>query len=253
MSTRTWINAFFSPTGTTEQVGTSVAQGSQWNIENVDLSAPVAGRTIPTDAVLAISIPVYGGRIPPVAVERMKSLKGQGGPAVAIAVYGNRDFDDALVELQDVLTENGFQVIAGGAFIAEHSLARTIAAGRPDEHDLSIARDFGKALTEKLEKGDTSAPLFPGNRPYKPLGPEGPVHPVANDACVSCGTCAQSCPVSAIPINAPNTTGDACINCARCIKVCPVGARSFPAPFTEQVTAMLSKVAGEPKEPQLFL
>ena len=50
-----------------------------------------------TLAVLAV--PVYGGRVPEPALERIRACRGNGTPAVLAAVYGNREFEDALLEL----------------------------------------------------------------------------------------------------------------------------------------------------------
>ena len=59
--------------------------------------------------------------------------------AVAVVVYGNRDYDDALLELRDWCVAHGFVPVAGAAFIGEHSYSRPdrpIAGGRPDNPDL---------------------------------------------------------------------------------------------------------------------
>ena len=46
------------------------------------------------------------------------------------------------------------------------------------------------------------------------------------DTCVSCGTCAGECPVSAISEGATqyNIDADTCISCGTCASVCPTGA-----------------------------
>ena len=50
-------------------------------------------------------MPVYAGRVPALAVERLKGIKTSGVKCVIVAVYGNRAYEDALVEMQDVATE----------------------------------------------------------------------------------------------------------------------------------------------------
>ena len=50
-------------------------------------------------------MPVYAGRVPALAVERLKGIKTSGVKFVIVAVYGNRAYEDALVEMQDVATE----------------------------------------------------------------------------------------------------------------------------------------------------
>ena len=51
---------------------------------------------------------------------------------------------------------------------------------------------------------------------------------VISDECVSCGTCADECPVEAI--SQGDTTyvidADACVDCGACEDACPTGAIS---------------------------
>ena len=68
------------------------------------------------DAVL-VSVPVFGGRMPTHAAQAVRHLSGRQTRAVAVVVYGNRAYDDALLELGDILTERGFKVLAAGAFM----------------------------------------------------------------------------------------------------------------------------------------
>ena len=86
-------------------------------------------------------MPVYAGRVAPIALQRIRRLKGENAPVVLVSVYGNRDYEDALVELRDETTRLGFTPLAAGAFIGEHSYSRPgmpVAEGRPDANDLQI-------------------------------------------------------------------------------------------------------------------
>src|SRR5665648_919822 len=133
---------YFSGTGTTRKVVLSLAKSLAAKTEepvkcrNIDFSLPEARKQAPcfteTDLVI-VGIPVYAGRVPNVLLKYLNSVKGNGANAVAVVLYGNRDFDDALIELKDILSENGFKVIAAGAFIGEHSFSKILAKGRPDE------------------------------------------------------------------------------------------------------------------------
>jgi hypothetical protein len=116
---------YFSPTQTTRKIIEGISQGLQFaNLEHVNLTLPAAETQkfpVFSDDLALIGSPVYSGRLPAVAISRFRKLKGNGAPAVIVVVYGNRAYEDALLELRDVALEAGFKPIAAGAFIGEHS------------------------------------------------------------------------------------------------------------------------------------
>ena len=246
-----WIIAHFSPTGGTRKVADAIAAGFNTPVVEMDLTKANSSVSLDENDALMAVLPVYAGRVPQISLERLSALKGNGQKAVAVVVYGNREFDDALLETKNALETNGFQVIAAAAFIAEHSIVRSIAAGRPDAEDEKIARQFAADMMAKLEN---PAPVtVPGNNPYVELKPSA-FHPAADENCVQCGVCAQQCPVGAIPKEHPNETlNDVCINCMRCVETCPVSSRALPAPFVAGATRMLNEKAAGYKKPVIFL
>ena len=117
------------------------------------------------EELVLFGAPVYGGRIPPLAAKRLSRLKGNQTPAVVIVVYGNRAFEDALLELSDLVRARGFIPIAGAAFIGEHSFSthdNPIAKARPDQADLKNAEIFGEKIKEKIS-GHITCLASPGN------------------------------------------------------------------------------------------
>ena len=142
--------------------------------------------------------------MPTHAAQVVRHLSGRQTRAVAVVVYGNRAYDDALLELGDILTERGFKVLAAGAFIARHSIFSEVAPGRPDGNDKQRIQEFAGKTGEKLEKEASSimAINIPGNRPYKERKP-GMATPVTAASCISCRKCARNCPSEAIPLETP--------------------------------------------------
>lgn len=248
-----WHNVYFSPTGNTLKVAKAITGSSGVSVHETDLSVPAFSNGLEENEVFLAVMPVFGGRIPPVAVERLSSFRGNGRKAVAVVVYGNRAYEDALLELKTVLEECGFQVIAAAAFIAEHSMIRKIAAGRPDSGDLKIAGEFGAGVMEKMLHGSLGPVQVPGNPEYKRYAGSS-AHPRADERCTACGTCARECPVGAISPESPSGTDpDKCMNCMRCVSACPVNARSLPVPMLEAVERMLMENASEARQPEVFL
>ena len=246
----------FSPTGGTRKVSGLVAGALGKNTVTVDLTdsgLDFHEVSMTKDDVAVISVPAYAGRVPAVAVDRLNMVHGNGARAVLVCVYGNRAFEDTLVELEDVAKHAGFRVIAAVAAIAEHSIARQFAAGRPDAQDSAQLAEFAQQIQQKLLAEDTSEPSIPGNRPYKQAGGHSMV-PHATEDCVSCGACAALCPVRAIDKDDPRQVdGEACISCMRCVSVCSQNARKLDPNKLAAVTQMLSKACVERRECEIFI
>ena len=251
MNIEKWIIAHFSPTGGTKKVADAIAAGFNIPVVEMDLTkADSAVTPGENDALMAV-LPVYAGRVPQISLERLAALKGNGQKAVAVVVYGNREYEDALLETKDALEAGGFRVIAAAAFIAEHSIVRFIAKHRPDAEDETLCRQFAADVMAKED--DAASVRVPGNTPYKELKPAA-FHPAANENCVKCGVCARQCPVGAIPLDDPSqTNNDLCINCMRCVPVCPVSSRALPDAFLTMITQMLNENAAGYKKPAIFL
>lgn len=243
----------FSPTGSTRKAADAVCAGLSEDLYVIDLSREEDMAGIPADDVIVAAVPVFGGRIPNTARERLLRLKADGNPAVAMVVYGNRAYDDALLELTDCLAEIGCRVIAAAAFIGEHSMLRGIASGRPDRSDLSAAAAFAEQVGEKLAQSGPAPVTVPGDASYRNKKAGNGMRPKAGKACVSCGLCAENCPVSAIPLSDPKVTGKGCIGCMRCTAVCPNSARSLAKPVKLIAGLALSGAKKQRKEPEFYL
>jgi ferredoxin len=246
----------FSPTGGTKKVAdylTGVLEGDVTTVDLTDSTQDFDAVSLTKEDVAVISVPSYGGRVPAVAVERLGVVHGNGARAILVCVYGNRAYEDTLVELEDTVKRAGFQVIAAVAAIAEHSIARQFADGRPDALDAAQLSDFAKQIQHKLSGADNSEPAIPGNRPYKKSGGVGMV-PKATKECTNCGICAEKCPVQAIDRENPKKVNEkVCISCMRCVAVCPQGARKLNPVMLSAASLMLKKVCSERKECDLFL
>lgn len=160
------------------------------------------------------------------ATERLRRFRGDNTPAVVVAVYGNRHYDDAVLELHDIMTECGFRAVSAGAFIAQHSIFPKVGKARPNTEDIADIRLFAEKSAELVAKGFGEITL-PGNRPYKVPGGI-PIWPTASKKCTACGVCARLCPTGAIDPESPKGVDKTkCIKCGRCIAVCPTKARRF--------------------------
>ena len=250
----------FSPTGGTKKVADLFANafvdGCADTYVEIDMTkADFEGFSFKENDICIVSVPSFGGRVPAKAAERMTALQGNEAKAVLITAYGNREFEDTLVEMQDVMEAAGFVPVAGIAALAEHSIVRSFAVGRPDDNDAKVLAGFAAQVKEKLSNDSENAgkPAIPGNRPYKEVGAF-PSRPKLTEACVKCGICVKACPVQAIPEDlSVSMDEEKCISCMRCGAVCPVNARKVAQPVIDFLTEKLSVGAKGYKENQLFL
>ena len=230
----------FSPTGGTQRVSEILCQGMGKESVVTDLCVKAAGIQLPNiqeDDLAIIAMPVFAGRVPVLAVDRLRMVKPNSAKCVVVAVFGNRAYDDALLEMQDVATEMGFRVIAAVGAVAEHSIIRKYGKGRPDADDEQMLRQFGADIMCKAEREGGKVPQPQGRR-----------------GCNRCGVCAKHCPADAIPLSAPKTVDTAkCISCMKCVSVCPTGARSISVIMNFLATQGLKKVCATRKENELYI
>lgn len=250
-------NLVFSPTGGTKKAAAFFANAFCKESSYIDLTErnkDFSSYSFCEKDTCIVSVPSYGGRVPAIAVSRLRQLKGNNAMAILLVVYGNRAYDDTFAELQDTLTASGFSCIAAVAAIAEHSIMRQFAAGRPDAADEQELADFARAIRSKLESGALSAQLsLPGSRPYREYGGV-PMKPQAGSACTRCRLCAEQCPAGAIDTTDPSKTDTKrCISCMRCIAICPQKARSVNKALLAAGSMKLKKACSGYKKNELFL
>lgn len=204
-----------------------------------------------TDLVV-VAAPVFGGRLPSAAAEYLKTLKGCGKKAVSLVVYGVRAYEDALLELNDILAEDGFQVIASGAFVAQHSIAPAVGQGRPDAEDLKDISAFAEKVLEKAD--GAGAVTVPGNHPYKD-GMKVAATPICLPSCGKCGVCEAVCPTGAIKITEEGVTTELskCLLCMACKAACPSGSRILPPPMQDAMNQKLGVLKDVRRENETFL
>ncbi len=246
----------FSPTGGTKTSADMLTNRLTGEIRPVDLTdckTDFSDISLEEDDLAVIAVPSYGGRVPGPAAKRLSVIHGNGAKAVLVCVYGNRAYEDTLAELQDTAKQAGFHIIAAVATIAEHSIARQFAAGRPDIQDQEQLHIFAEKIQAKLDEKNLSEPLIPGNRPYK-KGNAAAMVPKPAKGCVKCGLCARKCPVHAIdPEDPKKVDGKACISCMRCVSICPHSARKINGVMLTAVNTMLKKVCSGRKECELYI
>lgn len=220
---------YFSATSTTAKIVNAIADGMGIEeIKKYDVTQEIPPKiTIASDEIAIFAVPVYSGRVPQIALEALNQFFGDGTPAIIVGVYGNRDFDDALLELRDIVTTNHFKVVSAGAFIAQHSIFPLVAVGRPDSEDMRSARDFGKNSLSHIDKNIETEIKLKGNFPYRAVKSI-PLNPKTSKKCNLCGVCVKKCPAQAIDAENPSIIDKSrCISCARCISICPQHAKKF--------------------------
>jgi len=248
---------YFSATYTTKKVTRLIAEQIGGKVMEYDITQNSPNKDVLSDSenLLIVGMPVYAGRIPASALLALHKFKGSGTPAIIVCVYGNRDYDDALLELKDIVETNGFKVISAGAFIAQHAIFPDVAMNRPDEKDIKLIKQFADKSKEILQ-GVASIGLLheinvKGNKPYKVPG-KIPLHPKGNKKCNECGTCVKLCPVQAIPADNPRKTDTKkCIICSRCIVVCPQKSRHFGGLLYKLAGKKFIKTCSVRKEPDV--
>lgn len=221
------IAVYFSPTNGTKKVVQSVAEGISENVINLDLTTSDTTMFTPKeDDIFIVGSPVYNGRVPSIAYDRLRKIRGYGQACVVISVYGNHNFGDALKELETLMKYNGLHVVAGGAFIAEHSFSNSkhqIAKNRPNISDLKEAEKFGNNVLNKVQSKDTLYNLeeknIPGKIKLTPPFKIPRIIPSKKGKCIECGLCIKSCPVGAIDKDL-NIDKSKCISCFACVKNC---------------------------------
>jgi len=257
---------YFSPTGTTKAVVQGIARGiNQDNMQFIDITRP-GDRNEPLqtsdDELLVVAVPVYMGRVPALLNKWLQGINAHNTPAVCVVVYGNRVYEDALLELKNVLTSRGCIPIAGAAFIGEHSFSSAetpTAQDRPDSQDLECAELFGRKISDTIDSLQSISPAeeihVPGNYPYRGNPELWNVDFISVcDSCSECGACADVCPVGAIDTEHVDVIDTVkCITCCACIKKCPEKARSMKPGLVKDASIRLNSLYSERKEPEFFV
>lgn len=275
---------FFSATQTTAKivkaVASSVANALAQSVEIHDITSPKqrweAGLVDITDGeapsplsfsttdIVIFGVPVYIGRVPNLIKPFLAKINGGGATGIPIVVYGNRNFDDALLELKNLMEDGQFRCdIAAAAFIGEHSFSKILGAGRPKQQDLETAKQLGEDIAKAFANDERGKLHLPGNVPYrffsavddqgKPFDIRKVKPKTDTNRCLTCGLCAEICPMAAINPDDLTEVNGICIKCNACVKRCPNAAKYFDDErYLEHLGILERNFANEYRQPSIF-
>ena len=245
---------YFSPTYNSKKSAVTIARGLDGELTEIDLTlkGEISNIQFTRRDVVVFGFPVYGGRILKEAIKRLKLIQGDHTSCIITVTYGNRHYDDALLELFNVVKSQGFIPIAGAALVGEHTYGR-IQVGRPNRDDLYCDELFGSLVRLKLRDDNYSFVSVPGKYPYKKGGQGGSFRPDTSSECNKCGQCVKMCPVNAINDDCRNINEE-CISCFRCIRICPMKAKNMDHDKNYQEFAKeFSEKLISPRENEYFI
>lgn len=267
-------SVYFSATGTTRKVACLLAEKLAARLQlpctEVDFTLPAARQQslhFDRDDLVVLGTPVYAGRVPNVLLPFLRTMQGSGAIGIPVVVYGNRHFDNALIELRDLMENAGIRTVAAAAFVGEHAFSRVLAAHRPDAEDKSLMDAFAAQMAEKLASLRTlpqdpvevpGIPLSYGGY-YQPRDRHGvainilKVKPLVNEKCTDCKICADVCPMGSISRENVREYTGICIKCGACIKKCPENARYYEDEGYLYHQHELEEMYERRAEPDLFL
>ncbi len=243
---------YFSPTGGTEKAGRAIASSVAETVNAINLSNKAVSN--PSSDVIVVAAPVFSGRIPAIVADKIAELNGERKKAITAVVYGVRAYEDALLELNNIMKNSGFEVIASAALVAQHSIVPEVGEGRPDQADIEEIQQFAKNVLNAIKEDKTGTVAVPGNYPYKEVK-KGSATPISLANCNGCGHCASVCPTEAISTNNSEviTNAENCIMCMACVAKCPAQSRVLPPPIQEGLTQKLSIFKDIHRENEFYL
>ncbi len=251
-----YVQVIFSPTGGTRNVVDCLTNAltNEWiDLDLCNNNKSYERYTFSAEDIVLFGVPSFAGHAPQTALERIGALQGNGAKAILVCVYGNRAYDHTLAELQHIVRNAGFQDVAAVAAIAEHSIARQVAAGRPDENDKVKLVDFAKKIKEKLYSDDKRASIVPGEVAAQQPKSGAVLIPQKTEACVACKLCVALCPTKAIDAVTLEADALKCISCMKCVAVCPIHDRRLMMEIHSLGGVSVSELCSRRNECELFL
>ena len=267
--TAVYYSAVGSTKAVTEKIAGLIAEKLGVPTDSYDYTLPDSRTKTqnygPSDLVV-FGTSVYAGRVPNKLLPAVQNcFKADGALAVPVVTFGNRNFDNGLIELRNELENNGFHTVAGAGIACRHVFSEKLAPGRPDEADWAAIEKFAVSAAEKVNLTEIPAPVsVKGDDPvgpyYTPLGTDGKpavflkAKPLTKaELCDSCGICVKACPMGSIDAADPSLVSGICIKCQACVKKCPTGAKYFDDPAFLSHVAMLEQNYTRRAEPEFFL
>ncbi len=243
---------YFSPTGGTEKAGRAIASAVAETVNAINLAENFVNT--PSSDVVVVAAPVFSGRIPAIVADKIAELNGKGKKVITAVVYGVRAYEDALLELNNIMKNSGFDVIASAALVAQHSIVPEVGAGRPNKADIEEIQQFAKNALNAIEEGKTGTVSVPGNYPYKEVK-KGSATPISLATCNGCGHCSCVCPTKAVTVTDKEvlTDADKCIMCMACVAKCSAQSRVLPPPIQEGLTQKLNVFKAVHRENEFYL